>query len=197
MKSLLFALLLAPVLAFAHEGHKHSLTATAEAAAKGAVKAAESIVVEGAAAVTTGAKVAPKLDWPVLLKASMTTHRHNRVVHFPIALGIVGCLLWLMSLKAESLRPGARWVLFFAAVASIVAIFTGRAQQDSIETEAAKQVMELHEALGYSVAAGLWLCWLLTFVESSKKWLWFVMLLLCGLILATGSLGGIIAHMQF
>src|SRR5258708_6896858 len=140
MKSLIFAsVLLLPLGLSAHEGHTHSLTATAKAAARVAVKAAETAVITGAAAVSTGAKAATKVDWPSLIKASIPSHMHNRLVHFPIALGLAGCLFLILSRKIENLRPGGRWLLFLAAFSSIVAIFTGRAMQDGLESAAAKQ----------------------------------------------------------
>lgn len=198
MKPLLLALcLIFPSFTQANQTALNGLTQTAKNAAVGAVSAAESAVMSGAVAVTTGAKVAPKLDWSALLKEASVSHRHNKIVHFPVALGIVGALFLILSVKFPSLLSSARWMLFLAAVASIVAIITGRAQADDVETEAMKQVLQVHAALGYGICVGLWLAWILSFVESAKKWLWFFLVLLLAAILLTGTLGGALANMQF
>jgi uncharacterized membrane protein len=197
MKHLCLALALAlPAFLGAHEHHE-SFTVTAQADALGAVKAAEGAVKGGAAAITTGAQVAPKLDWPSLLKAASSSHRHNKIVHFPVALGLAGAIFLILSVKFQSLRPTARWMLFLAALGSIAAIISGRAQTDEIESEAMKRVLEVHAALGYGVCAGLWLAWLMSFVESAKGWLWFFLILLVAAIALTGTLGGALATMQF
>jgi uncharacterized membrane protein len=200
MKSFVLALsllLLLPKVSQAHHEDFDGLSVTAKNDAVGAVHAAESAVMSGAAAVTLGAKVAPKLDWPALLKEATLTHRHNKIVHFPVALGIVGAIFLILSVRFPSFRSGARWLLFLAALSSIAAIFSGRAQTDDVETDAMKQVLQVHAALGYGVCASLWLAWMLSFVESSKKWLWFFLLLLIAAILLTGTLGGALANMQF
>jgi uncharacterized membrane protein len=197
MKRLLALMLMIPFLAQAHEGHKDSLTATAGAMAQGAMHEAEAMAVSGAAAVSTAARVAPRLDWVGLFKAASSSHIHNKVVHFPIALGLVGCLFLFASYRFGSLRPGARWLLFLAALSSVAAIVTGGAQADGIEGAAMRQVLAVHSGLGWGVCVGLWLAWLLSFVESSKSWLWVLLLLLGACIMVTGTLGGALAHMQF
>jgi uncharacterized membrane protein len=190
-------LLLLPGFAQAHEGHDKSISDTASAMAKGAVHAAEAVAVSGATAVGTAARVAPRLDWVGLFKAAASSHLHNKIVHFPVALGLVGCLFLIMSSKFESLRPGARWLLFLAALSSIAAIISGGAQEDSVEGAAMKQVLEVHSGLGWATCVGLWLVWLLSFVESTKKWLWALLVVVGICIAVTGTLGGALAHMQF
>lgn len=181
MKFFLLALCLLSTLAFAHNEPLHG---------------AQQVMVSGAASVTNAAKAAQKIDWPVLLKASLTTHLHNKVVHFPIALGLVGILFFIFSMKFEGLRGASRWLLFLGALGAVVAAITGRAQEKYIEGEAAKQVLEIHESLGVGVAISLWVVWLLSFAQSSYKWLWLLLILLAAAILFEGNLGGVLAHRQ-
>ena len=90
----------------------------------------------------------------------------------------------------------SRWLLFLAALSTVAAIITGQRQEDDVEGPALKQVFEVHEALGWSVSIGLWVAWLLSFIKSSHRWLWFLLLLLAVAILLEGNLGGVLAHMQ-
>ena len=175
MKILALTLCLLPSLALAHKGHHEGLTATAKEGAVAAVSAAQAVALDSAASLTNGAKAAQKIDWPALLKQAANSHIHNKVVHFPIALGVVGLLFLLLSMKFESLRSGARWMLFLAALSAVVAIITGRKQVDDVEGDAMKQVLELHKDLGLWVCIGLWLAWLMSFVQSSYKWLWVLL----------------------
>jgi uncharacterized membrane protein len=197
MKAILIALLLSPLSGFAHEGHKEALTVTAKAMAKNAVVAAEGVAKEGATAMGAAAQAVPKVDFKALFKASLSSHRHNKIVHFPIALGLVGMLLLLLSYRNKGLLPGARWVLFLAAVGGVLAIITGGMQEDSIESATMKQVLEIHAGQGWWITISLWLTWLLSFFGWSKKWLWIVMLICAMAIVSAGTLGGALAHMQF
>jgi uncharacterized membrane protein len=197
MKSILtFALLTALAAPLsAHEG-KH-----AAEAAKTAVKSAESAVVSAAkdapGAIKEGAAAAQKLDFIAIMKAASTNHIHNKIVHFPIALGLVGVLFSLLAYKFPSFMSSSRWLLFLAGLASVAAILSGRAQKDSIEGVMARQVMEAHEMQGYFAFGWLWLNWAMSFWTSQRKWSWILLLLLSVVLLFTGTLGGALAHMQF
>jgi uncharacterized membrane protein len=88
-------------------------------------------------------------------------------------------------------------MLFIAAVTAIFAIVTGHAQADDIEGDAMREVLKVHAGLGLAICIGLWLSWLLSFVESAKSWLPVPLFLLLVAIVLEGTLGGALAHMQF
>lgn len=200
MKKLLLILCLLPLMSQAHAKAKHSLTETAKVAAVGAVRAAATAVVGAAEAapgvIKSGSEATQKLDLGAIVKSSATTHRHSKVVHFPIALGLVAVLFALLAYKFESFRSSSRWLLFLAALSAIVAILTGRAEEEGIEGMA-HQVLEAHELQGYIVCGFLWFNWLLSFFESARKWAWLPLLMMAAAITFTAMLGGALAHMQF
>lgn len=189
---ILLALLLARLSLQAHEGAKHQASQAAKAAAAAATATAKELPGEVAGA----AQAAQKIDWRAVLKASVFNHKHNKLVHFPLALGVVGLIFLALSGRFESLRSGGRWMVFIAALTAVAAVLTGKAQEDDIEGAALRQVVEVHEALGISGMLGLWGAWVLSFFESARKWSWAYDLLLAGAVLATGALGGILSHMQ-
>jgi uncharacterized membrane protein len=192
MKFLLMVLCFLPSFTFAHKGHPEALSVTAKAGADLALQTAG----KAADSAADAAKTAQKIDWNAVGKGSWTTHLHNKAVHFPIALGIVGILFLALSLKYEGLRPGARWLLFLATLASAVAIFTGGRQEDDVESPVMKQVLEVHEAVGWGVTIGLTIAWLLSLLKSFPKWVWLFFVALALVIAGEGNLGGILAHMQ-
>lgn len=198
MKVFLMMLCLAlPLAASAHKDHDHSLSATARAAVKSAETAVVAAAVAAPGAITQGASASTKVDFGAIFQWGLTSHRHNKVVHFPIALGLAGVLFGLLAYKFESMKSSSRWLLFLAALASIAAILSGRAQEDSVEGVLAKQVFEAHEMQGYITCGLLWLNWLMSFFESARKWSWVLLLILAVVILGTSMMGGYLAHAQF
>ncbi len=77
-----------------------------------------------------------------------TTHLHPMIVHFPIALIIVGFLAELTSffIKKEFLSTAAFYLLILGTLGVVAAYFTGQYAGDGIvEVGALKQALETHE----------------------------------------------------
>ncbi len=136
------------------------------------------------------------VDWSAVTKAALSTHRHNKLVHFPLALGVTGLFFLIACLRYESLRSAGRWMVFLAAVSSIAAVLTGRGQAEDVEGAALRQVLEGHEFIGTTAMFGLWLSWVLSLMDSATKWRWAVYLLVALGLLGAGFQGGILAHLQ-
>jgi uncharacterized membrane protein len=198
MKSLtlLLSLCLIPVFASAHKEDMHTLTSTAKSLAVGAVKAAETAVVAAPGLVAGEVKVARNLDWWSVIKASASSHNHNKIVHFPVALGLAGVFFGLLAYKFQSLRSHSRWMLFLAGIGAILAVLSGLAAAENVEP-AAQEVLKAHRGQGLITCGLIWLAWILSFVESARKWHWVLLLFLGVVICGTGLMGGALAHMQF
>ncbi|HET7292470.1 MAG TPA: hypothetical protein VFM88_08600, partial [Vicinamibacteria bacterium] len=56
---------------------------------------------------------------------ALSHHLHNKIVHFPIALGIAGAVLLLLSYRWPQFGPGARALLVLAALTAWVAVRSG------------------------------------------------------------------------
>ncbi len=76
---------------------------------------------------------------------------HPSVIHFPIALSLVGVLLDLLSrhARARSLENGGAVLMLLAAAGGIVAVLTGEAARDeAVVPQAASALVGRHEELG-------------------------------------------------
>lgn len=130
----------------------------------------------------------------VTFTEAVVDHMHNKLVHFPLALGLVGALLLLRS-KKEKWLGASRLLLFLAALVSIAAVLAGDAAEEHFN-EAGKYAgtLEWHESMGITTAVMLWVGLVLTFVRDARKWLWLYGLALAAVITFTGFLGGVLAH---
>ncbi len=177
MKKVIFTALSLALLAWAfhsplsaHEGETHS------------------------AAVSATAQPMVKADVKALARESLPKHRHNQIVHFPIALGLVGVFFMLLGYRNDEQKKMGRMLLGLAFIASVAAYFTGHAQEEPFEEGRLTDVLSLHEKMGISTAIGLLLAWLLSFVEKVRPWYWLFLLGLALLIIGTSALGGVLAH---
>jgi len=76
---------------------------------------------------------------------------HPAVIHFAIALSLVGVLLDLVSRhrRARPLEPAGAVLMILAAAGGIVAVLTGKAaNDDAVVPRSAAALVERHEALG-------------------------------------------------
>ncbi len=176
--------------ALAHAGHKHSPspspTVLADEPPSGAPEAATIPEPE--------AQPTPLPAVHVPLREAILEHLHNKVVHFPLALGCAAALLLLLSYRWPQYWPAARLLIFLAAASAVAAYFTGKAQEEDVENGPLRHYFELHESLGITSAVSLWLGWALTFAPKARPWLWLYALLLLAALSYTGFLGGILSH---
>jgi uncharacterized membrane protein len=119
---------------------------------------------------------------------------HNKIVHFPLALGLTGALLILLSSKWPQYQPAARLLLILAALSAIPAYFTGQAQSEPFEGKELESILELHEAMGITTAIMLWIGVVLNKIPKLQRWLWIYAILISLVLGVTGFLGGILAH---
>ena len=122
---------------------------------------------------------------------------HPAVVHFPVALAVVGALAELVYLLIR--RPWVRWfgpvLLTVALAGSGVAYFSGKAVGDKAENQGVPQAaVDKHETSCLWALGTLGLATLLSWaVRTSGRGLWLstlIALAAAGLTLYTGYLGG-------
>ncbi len=127
-------------------------------------------------------------------KEELFSHPHNKIVHFPLAVGIAGSIFMLVSLKKPELLTAVRILWLLAALASIGAYFSGQSQEEPFEEGALHEVVELHEKLGTATGICLGVGFLISLSRRLKKLAVVWAVLLFALISVTGYYGGVLAH---
>lgn len=151
-----------------------------------------------------------EIDW----RGQLLSHWHNKLVHFPLVLGLVAALLrwrhWWQARQASVAQAGAAlsqtqlqpspslYSVFLTATTALalLAALTGQQQAHPFMAGPLRQVLSLHQALGIlsvlGFAALLWLDQRLP-----KQYLLLQTLglsLLVALLWGTGLLGGLLAQ---
>jgi uncharacterized membrane protein len=132
-------------------------------------------------------------------------HVHLVLLHFPIALLIVGALLRLASLGGgDGFRVAARTCLILGGLAAVGTAFTGQAAEEVVEhaLPAAEETLEAHEEVGMwaaYLAAAVVLAELVTVRVRRGPLAWLAAVLAlatAGLTAYAGLTGGRIRHDQ-
>lgn len=127
-------------------------------------------------------------------RAAMFHHPHNKIVHFPIALGSMGALLLLLSYRWPQFGAGARLLLVLAALSAWMAVRSGEAQEADLEGGELGAWLGRHEDFGKWTAWALSLTAILALIKQARAVHWLLALIVLGLVSYTGFLGGILAH---
>lgn len=127
-------------------------------------------------------------------RVALGEHLHNKIVHFPLALGMAGGVLLLLSYRWPQFGPGARALLVAAALAAWAAVRSGIAQEEDLEGGELQLWLDRHELAGKCTAAALTLTAALALVKQARPIHWLLALVVIGLLAWTGFLGGILAH---
>jgi len=196
MAAILAALAVSP--AGAHKGHASPIPSpSAEASAAPAAVASEepdpappagaSMDVSGDLA-DQGALAA--IPW----RTAFTGHLHNKIVHFPLALGLAAAVFFMIAPRWPAYEPGARLLLIGAALAAVAAYFSGGAQEEPFQDSPFHSVVELHEKFGITTALTLWTGVALTFWARARRFMPLYAIVLMLLLACTGFLGGVLSH---
>lgn len=183
--------------ATAHVGHKRpspSPSASVAPAAGFESPAPPSAAAAAGAVADTGrpAGLWDRLSW----RDVVVHHPHNKIVHFPLALGLAAAALFIASRRWPAYLPAGRALVLVAAVMAVGAYFTGQAQEEPFEDSALHEVVELHETMGIAAGVTLWLGVALTAWPAGRRWLWAYGLVLAVVLAATGALGGLLSHSE-
>jgi uncharacterized membrane protein len=188
----------------AHAGHEHAMDkAKATVAQAGermqkagqtvqkAAREAETLAGEAKDAVANVLKA--QAEPMELLRESLNSHWHNKIVHFPVALGIFGVLFFVASLRWPSYLWPSRVLLGAALLFGLAALRSGEAAEEAFRGTHLMKTVDAHENAAKLALLCLALQLLLTWFPSLRKWSWMVGVLAVFGILATGALGGVLA----
>ena len=119
---------------------------------------------------------------------------HNKIIHFPIVLGLLGALLVLVAQRKTQYETIAFWVVWFAVLSTLAAYFSGLAASTEFLHRPKRWIMETHMrwAIGLAVAECVML---LALLRRRTHGLAAVMsFVVAALVVVTGFLGGLVAH---
>jgi uncharacterized membrane protein len=133
-------------------------------------------------------------DVKTITLGSAFEHIHNKVIHFPIALSVVGFLLMLFGYKDGKYLSTVKIIIPFAAIMGIVAILSGQAQIAPFEGTSALDLVKIHELLGFGVVLSLILWSLTLYIKKLNNIAWLLAMVTIILVSITGLYGGVIAH---
>ena len=122
--------------------------------------------------------------------SSLFEHIHNKIIHFPIALSVVGFLLMILGYKENKYWNVLQIIIPFAALIGIVAILTGQTQAVPFEGTETYNLVKNHELLGFGVVGSLIFWSISLYVNILEKLVW----LFAVFVSLTGLYGGVIAH---
>lgn len=193
----IFFLLLLTTVVFPHGGKDHKK----EKAGKQdtlTIVGGDTIAINGISNSIIKNKVEPETlkEAPMKLNPSeqMFEHLHNKMVHFPIALGVFAFLLTLLNLKWKNFDSSILVSVLIALLFSIAAFITGKNQSEPFIGTAKEWVVEFHQNIGIAVLISFFVWTIFLIIDRLKKYAWIVGLIAFILILAAGFLGGVIAH---
>lgn len=197
MPAVLVALSVCP--AVAHKGHAAASPSPSPAAAGEATEPPAAEEAEAAPAGDSSMEVSGDLaDQGVMAaipwKTAFAGKLHNKIIHFPLALGMAAAVIFMIAPRWPVYEPAARLLLIAGALAAVVAFFSGRAQAGEFEDSPFHSVVELHEKFGITTAITLWAGVALTFWARARRFMPLYAILLLLLLVCTGFLGGVLSH---
>ncbi|MBT9543887.1 MAG: hypothetical protein IV090_00715 [Candidatus Sericytochromatia bacterium] len=125
---------------------------------------------------------------------SIQEHVHNKLVHFPFALGLLACLFWLLSFKQPEFQNPAKLILVLSATTGLLAVITGENQKQVFQDSSLVEIMQWHERSGFFslfllLTGSVW-----QWFQSFRKFIWVYVGLMAFSLLFTGFLGGLLSH---
>jgi len=185
----------------AHEGHHHASPSPSPSGAPSASPVGSGAVTASSVPPSTTAPAPSASPSPAPfhldVREALLSHLHNKIVHFPLGLGLAAAIILLVTPRWPQYEPAGRALLVAAAVFAVAAYFTGDAQMPPFHGTPLAGIAERHEQLGTATAITLCVGAALTWVRGAKRWLWLYALLLIVLLSLTGFLGGVLAHTEF
>ena len=128
------------------------------------------------------------------LGQALLAELHNKIIHFPIVLGLLGALLVLVAWRKPQYETIAFWVVWFAVLSTLAAYFSGLAQSTEFLHRPKQWIMETHMRFGIGLAFAECV-WLLSLLRRRTHGLAALMsFVVAALVLVTAFLGGLVAH---
>lgn len=126
-------------------------------------------------------------------------HMHNKVVHFPIACGMVSALFEIISFRVSNFSAPANILLGITSLSAVGAFLSGKSIEGTYEEETKGNstlhgALELHETFGFITMIIYSLAFVLKFIPKMQRIGSVIVILMVPILGITGYLGGFLAH---
>ncbi|MDT3740226.1 MAG: DUF2231 domain-containing protein [Candidatus Kapabacteria bacterium] len=121
------------------------------------------------------------------------SHVHNKLVHFPVALSILGFLFTIISFKRKQFEFSIKYIVLIAAIFSIPTVITGLYQADNFIGEPKEWIVNIHKILGITLSGLLWIWVIFLSFKPLKKYAWVIAFISASITTITAFYGGIAA----
>ncbi len=121
-------------------------------------------------------------------------HPHNKLVHFPIVLGLAAFVIALLDGKSRRYENIILGMVVGGGLFSAISVITGLLQSQQFIGTAQEWLVQYHKISGILLLVFYVIWAALLRVKEWKKYSWVVGCATVVLILVTGFIGGVIAH---
>lgn len=196
MKITFILSLLISVVIFAHEGKDHNKKHTAQADTFTVVNG-DTIAINGKPIESAKQKsLEEEKEEPFELNPSeqIFAHMHNKLVHFPLVIGLVAFVFTLVNFKTKNYERAILALIIAGIIFSIGTVITGLSQTEPFNGTGKQWLVEFHRNTGIALLVS-YICWFaFASIQRLKKFSWIIGSLTILLIALAGFLGGVIAH---
>lgn len=196
MKTFICLLLFAAVV-FPHGGKDHKKDKTVKLDTL-TIVGKDTIAINSVPKKKLNMEIKPEIskEEPMKLNPSeqMFEHLHNKLVHFPIALGVFAFFLTLLNFKWKNFDSAIMISVLTALLFSVGAFITGKIQSEPFIGTTKEWIVELHQNFGLAVIINLFIWTIFLIIDKLKKYAWIIGLITFMLVLVAGYLGGVVAH---
>lgn len=129
------------------------------------------------------------------LGKGLLDHLHNKLVHFPIVLGLAGLVLLVLAGRRPELLPVAHATIWLAAASAVAAYFSGRFLEEGFKGRPKEWLMQVHlrASTVVTLASGVWA--VLVGLQPKRRGLALVVgVVVVWFIVSAAYLGGLVAH---
>jgi len=122
-------------------------------------------------------------------------HLHNKLVHFPIVLGLAGLVLLVLAGRRPELLPVAHATIWLAAASAVAAYFSGRFLEEAFKGRPKEWLMQVHlrASTAVTLASGVWAVFV--GLQPRRRGIALVLGVVVVVFIASAAyLGGLVAH---